>query len=217
MHLLINPTMKKLFISGLLFLFAFSTNLNAQAIEVIPSYGYQFGTRLNYGPNYVKLEDSGQFGISLGVELQTNLMLELSYFNISSESRIRDVIVAPFETRLADINLDWFLVGATRYFKSGPLKPFAGGGLGLVVVSPSNENRDVVIGSLNSSTRFAFSFKAGINYMFSESIGINLQGNLFFPVNYGGFYIGTGGAGISTGSTLILGGFSGGLVFRFDR
>lgn len=86
-----------------------------------------------------------------------------------------------------------------------------------MVVSPSNENRDVIIGRLNSATKFAFSFKGGINYMFSESIGINLQGNLFFPVNYGGFYIGTGGAGISTGSTVILGGFSGGLVFRFDR
>lgn len=112
--------MKKLFLFGILLVFAISSNLRAQAIEIIPSYGYQFGTKLNYGPNYVKLEDSGQFGISLGVELQSNLMVELSYYNISSESRIRDVIVAPFETRLADINLDWFLVGATRYLNRVP-------------------------------------------------------------------------------------------------
>ncbi len=53
--------------------------------------------------------------------------------------------------------------------------------------------------------------------MITDVIGLNLQGNVFFPVNYGGYYIGTGGAGVSAGSTLILGGFSGGLVFRFDK
>lgn len=193
-----------------------SSFASAQSFEITPSYGYQFGTKLSYGSNYVKMEDSGQFGINLGFELQIGMMLDLSYYNMNSEVRIRDVIVAPFEQRLADLNLDWFLVGATRYLQSGPLKPFVGGGLGLVIISPKNENLDIVNSSFSSETRFAFSFKAGVNYMFSDVIGINLQGNLFFPVNYGGFYVGSGGAGISTGSTVIFGGFSGGLIFRLD-
>jgi len=202
----------------LLLVFAtfFSMFVSAQTYEITPSYGYQFGSKLNYGPNYIKMTDGGQFGINLGVELQTGMMLDLSYYNINSEVRIRDFIIAPFETKLSDLNLDWFFVGATRYFKSGPLKPFAGGGLGLVIISPKNENRALINGSFGSETRFAFNFKAGVNYMFSDVIGINLQGNLFFPVNYGGVYIGSGGAGVSTGSTLIFGGFSGGLVFRID-
>jgi hypothetical protein len=53
--------------------------------------------------------------------------------------------------------------------------------------------------------------------MFSEVIGLKLQGDLFFPVNWAGVYVGPGGVGISTGSTVILGGFSGGLVFRIDK
>ena len=190
--------------------------VSAQSFEITPSYGYQFGTKLSYGPNYIKMEDSDQFGINLGFELQTGMMLDLSYYNMSSEVRIRDVIVAPFEQRLADLNLDWFFIGATRYLQSGPLKPFVGGGLGLVIISPKNENPDILNASFSNETKFAFSFKAGVNYMFSDVIGINLQGNLFFPVNYGGFYVGSGGAGISTGSTVILGGFSGGLIFRLD-
>ncbi len=202
-------------ISLLVFTALFSWVVGAQTYEFTPSYGYQFGTKLNYNGGYFKMQDGGQFGINLAVELQTGMMLDISYYNMNSEVKIKDVFLAPIETRLADVNLDWFFVGATRYFKPGPLKPFFGGGLGLVVISPKNENPSLG-GSFSSETRFAFSFKGGVNYMISEVIGINLQGNLFLPVNYGGFYVGTGGVGISTGSTLIFGGFSGGLVFRID-
>jgi opacity protein-like surface antigen len=203
----------------LLFILAsfFTFSAIGQVVELTPSYGYQFGAKLGYGPNYLKIKSSDQFGITLGVETYTGLMAEFSYFNMSSELRIRDVIYAPFESKLSDLNVDWFLLGATRYFKEGKVKPFAGGGLGLVVVSPKNENRDIINRSLNSTTKFAFNFKAGVNIMFSEVVGLNLQGNLFFPVNWAGVYIGPGGAGISTGSTVILGSISGGLVFRLDK
>jgi opacity protein-like surface antigen len=192
-------------------------NGTSQVIEISPTYGYQFGAKLGYGPNYLKMEDSGQFGITLGVETYSGLMAELTYINMSSELRLRDIVFAPFETRLSDLNVDWFLLGATKYFKEGKIKPFAGAGLGLVVVSPKNENREIIDNSLGSSTKFAFNFKAGVNIMFTEIIGLKLQGDLFFPVNWAGVYVGPGGAGISTGSTVILGGFSAGLVFRIDK
>jgi opacity protein-like surface antigen len=163
------------------------------------------------------MKDSGQFGVTLGVETYSGLMAEFTYINMSSELRLRDVIYAPFESRLADVNVDWFLIGATRYFKEGKVKPFAGGGLGLVVLSPKNENREIIESNISSSTKFAFSFKAGVNIMFSEVVGLKLQGDLFFPVNWAGVYVGPSGAGISTGSTVILGGFSAGLVFRLDK
>lgn len=192
-------------------------NVNSQVIELTPTYGYQFGAKLGYGPNYLKIQDSGQFGITLGVETYSGLMAEFTYINMSSELRVKDFMFAPFESRLADLNIDWFLIGATRYFKEGKVKPFAGAGMGLVVVSPKNENLEILSNGLNSTTKFAFNFKAGVNIMFSDVVGLKLQGDLFFPVNWAGVYIGPGGAGISTGSTVILGGFSGGLVFRIDK
>ncbi len=198
----------------LVFISLFSWVVSAQTYEITPSYGYQFGSKLNYYGGYLKMQDGGQFGINLAVELQTAMMLDISYYNMKSEVRIKD-IQYPIEARLADVNLDWFFVGASRYFKAGPLKPFFGGGLGLVVISPKNEN-PLLGGSFSSETRFAFSFKGGVNYMISDVIGINLQGNMFLPVNYGGFYLGTGGVGVTTGSTLIFGGVSAGLVFRID-
>jgi len=187
-----------------------------QVIEITPSYGYQFGAKLGYGPNYLKVKDSEQFGITIGVETYTGLMAEFTYLNMSTELRIKDIIIAPFESYLSDLNADWFLIGASKYFNTGKAKPFAGGGLGLVVVSPKNENKDILDDNLSSSTKFAFNFKTGVNIMFTKSVGLNLQGNLYFPVNWAGVYVGPGGAGVSTGSTVILGGFSGGLIFRID-
>ncbi len=187
-----------------------------QVIEITPSYGYQFGSKISYGPNYIKMADGGQFGITLGVETYSGLMAEFTYVNMNSELRLRDVIYAPFETKISDLSADWFLIGATRYLKEGKVKPFVGGNLGLVVVSPKNENIDI-INNLSSSTRFAFSFKAGVNIMFTDVIGLNLKGDLFFPVNWAGVYVGPGGAGVSTGSSVILGGISAGLVFKIDK
>lgn len=207
--------MKKLLL--IIFTCVICYNVNGQAVEISPIYGYQFGSTLGYGPNYLKIKDGGQFGISIGVETNFGVVAEFTYLNMSSELRLRDVVVAPIESRLADLNLDWFLLGGTRYFKQGKVKPFAGAGLGLVVVSPKNENRDIINNNLNGSTKFAFSFKAGVNIMFTDVVGLKLQGDLFFPVDWAGVYVGPGGAGISTGSTVILGSLSGGLVFRFDK
>lgn len=192
-------------------------NVQSQTVEIIPSYGYQFGSKLNYGPNYLKAKDSDQYGISVGYGMDENLIIGLSYTRMSTELRIRDRIVSPAENRLSDLNFDWFQLGATRYFQTDKVRPFAGGGLGLVVISPKDVNTAIATRGLESTTRFAFSFKAGVNIMFSDRVGLNLQGNLFLPVEWGGVYVGGGSGGVSSGvsvgTTTVLGGFSGGLVF----
>lgn len=193
----------------------------AQNIEIIPSYGYQFGTKLNYGPNYLKAAGSDEFGVSLAFEARPGLMAGISYRHHGTELMIRDRILSPSEDRLSDLALDWIMLEGTRYFRDDKVKPFAGAGLGLVIVSPSNENRAIISNTLDSSTRFAFSFKAGVNIMFTDRVGLNLQGNLFFPVEWGGFYIAGGSGGVSSGAsvstTTIIGGFSGGLVFKLGQ
>jgi len=204
--------------SCVIFTCFFSYNSIAQSIEITPSYGVHFGTKLNYGANYLKVQGNDQFGITIGVETLEDVMVEASYFHQGTELRIRDVFYGPSESRLSDLAMDWIMVGGTRYIPSGNIRPFIGGSLGMVIFSPSNENRDVINRTLNSQTKFAFAFKGGVNIMFSERIGLNLQGNLFFPVDWGGLYVSGGSGGISGGvgvsSTTLIGGFSGGLVFK---
>lgn len=190
----------------------------SQTIEITPSYGYQFGSRVNYGPNYIQFDDSDQFGISLGYEIRRSLFAEASYLRHSSQINIRDIVVSPTKARLADLNADWFLVGIYKYFKQDNIQPFVGLGSGVVVLTPSNENRDIVRRRLDDETKLTFTFKAGVNFMITESIGINLQGNLLMPIEWGGVYVSGGpggiGGGVNTGSTTVFAGFSGGLVFR---
>jgi hypothetical protein len=192
----------------------FSNNSIAQAVEITPSYGIQFGSKLNYGVNYIKAKQSGQFGLTVGVEAIDDVMVEVSWFHQATEVRMRDVIYSPIESQLADLAMDWIMVGGTTYFPSGNIRPFVGGSLGAVILSPSNENFEIVEQSLSSDTRFAFAFKAGLNVMLTDVIGLNFQGNMFFPVQWGGAYVGAGYGGVGVSSTILIGGFSGGLVFR---
>jgi hypothetical protein len=209
---------KKINLFGLalaIFVGLFSYNSFAQAVEITPSYGVQFGSKLNYGiNNFIKAKESGQFGLTVGVETIDNVMAEVSWFHQGTEIRMRDVVYSPTESQLADLAMDWIMVGGTTYFPSGNIRPFVGGSLGVVILSPSNENFDIVDRSLSSETRFAFAFKAGLNVMLTDVIGLNFQGNMFFPVQWGGAYVGAGYGGVGVSSTILIGGFSGGLVFR---
>lgn len=207
---------KKLFL--LLCLTMASNIICAQDIEITPSYGIQFGSKLNYGPNYIKIEDSDQFGLTVAYAMSSDLMAEISYIHHGTELSIRDIALSSGTQRLSDLNADWFLIGASKYFKTDKVKPFAGGGLGLVFLAPKNENFDIINRRLDNETKFTFSFKAGVNVMLSKAIGVNLQGNILLPIEWGGVYVGGGPGGVSSGvgvaGSTIIAGFSGGLVFH---
>ncbi len=204
----------------LLFIFSFSIVMSswAQTIEITPSYGFQFGTKLDYGINYIQIDDSDQYGLTIGYELDSDLMAELTYFRHTTQLNIRDVILSPIETKLTDLNIDWFLLGASKYFGDNKLKPFIGGGLGWVFFTPKNENFDLINRGLDNQTRFTFSFKTGVNAMITDVVGVNLQFNLLLPIAWGGVYVGGGPGGVSGGvavsSSTLIASFSGGLVFK---
>jgi hypothetical protein len=210
--------MKKRFVATLVMALMAATWAYSQAIEITPTYGYQFGAKLSYGSNYLKAKDSDMFGVSLGYEVRPDYVVELSYLNMGTELRIRDIIASPTESRLSDLNIDWFMLGGTRYFGNDQVKPFFGGQIGFSVSSPKNVDRDIAPNGLDSATKFSMGAKGGVVVMFSDRVGLILQGHLLFPIQWGGFYVGAGTGGISTGvntgTTIVMGGFSGGLVFR---
>ena len=207
----------------LLFLFSFTiicaTTSWSQVVEITPTYGYQFGSKLNYGvSNYLKISDSDQFGITVGVEADDDMMVELSYIHHSSDLKIRDIIISPTEDRLTDVYADWVMIGVNRYFGDGMVKPFFGGSLGVVFLSNDNVNYDIVNYNIDNNSKFAFAFKGGVNIMFTETVGLNLQGGMMVPVTWGGVYVGGGSGGgyggVSVSGSTIVGYVSGGLVFR---
>jgi len=194
---------------------------SAQEFNITADYGYQFGTKLKYGGNYLKAGDGGYLTATLGIETAPDLMAELTYMRMDTELFIKDFLISPNEQRLADLTMDWIQLGATNYFNSGSeVTPFFGGTAGVVILSPNNENTDITTRRLNSTTEFAFSFKGGVIFNVSDVVGIIIQGDLLFPVSWGGVYVGGGpggiGGGVAVSSTTIMGGLKGGLVFTLD-
>ncbi len=62
----------------------------------------------------------------------------------------------------------------------------------------------------------AMNFSGGVKIYLSEKLGLRLQGRLLMPlyVSGGGFYVGTGGAGVSVGAgvPILQGDLSAGLI-----
>ncbi|WP_375324138.1 hypothetical protein [Flagellimonas sp. GZD32] len=207
------------FLATILFLFIGLTQSNAQSIEVSASYGYQFGTKLNYGRNYLKINDSDQYHITVGYDMGY-VGAEISYTRMGSELLVRDINYTNGEERLSDMVVDLIQVSGLKYFGNDDIKPFLGGGLGLAILSPSNENRDLTSRDLSSSTKFAFSAKGGVKMLLTPRFGIVLQGHLFFPVEWGGLYVGVGPGGpttgVNVGTTTIIGALSGGVFIKLN-
>ena len=189
----------------------FSTIAQAQTVELTAAYGYQFGSKLEYGyNNYIKFDEGDQYSFTIGVDMFKGVMTEVTYVHQSTE--ISAKYNALSERRISDLNADWIMVGASKYLTKNNLRPFIGGALGAAIFNANNEIP--VVGKIDTQWYFAVSLKAGVNYMFTEQFGINVQGNMMFPIEWGGVYIGTSGAGVSGSSSTLIGGFSGGLVYR---
>ncbi|MGB5203904.1 MAG: hypothetical protein WBN63_06910 [Eudoraea sp.] len=190
---------------------------NAQDIDLSLDYGYQLGTKLNYGSNYLKASDGGFFRGIAGFEVGYGTMLELTYMKMNTELLIRDILISPSEDRLSDLSMDWIHIGSSRYFdSSSDLTPFFGLSAGVTIFTPKNENLAITTRDLASTTEFSFALKGGVIFNLSDVIGIKIQGDLMFPVSWGGLYVnGFGGAVYASGTT-VMGAFSGGLVFSLN-
>ena len=115
-----------------------------------------------------------------------------------------------------DVALNWFMIGANRYFrKAGSrVEGFFGANMGVSYINVDDpDNR-----TSNSASKFAWGLKGGAIIWATEKVGIKLQSDLMSAVQAfgGGLFFGTGGAavGVSTFSTMLQVGLGGGLTFK---
>lgn len=115
-----------------------------------------------------------------------------------------------------DLQMNYAMIGGTRYFRGHNEKVEGYGGLLLGANFMHLENPDN--GNSGNKTFFAWGLRLGGNFWASHKVGIKLQAQLLSNVQAagGGFYFGTGGAGagVSTYSTMYQFGLGGGLTFR---
>lgn len=183
---------------------------NAQKFEITPQYGYQIGAKYHFYGGYVKMTDSDQFGVTLNMKVNRDVEAEFIWAQQNATIRIEDYIYNPDEVELTSITVNHYQIGGIHPFAYDGVIPFAGASLGWSTFSPDNN-------FYASNTKFSIGVSGGMKYFMSDRIGIRLQGQLLMPIQWGGVYIGSGGSSVSTGGSLMLLNFSGGLIFAFGN
>ena len=161
-------------------------------IELVPEFGYTFGGGFDFPSNFftgiasggkIVLDDSPSFGATLGFEGRRGTYFTVSYVYQGTKIGVDWNQTPPPSSGVdpnfkGDIGLHKVLFGGRQEFiKSSEqkLRPYIGGGLGFVVLSP-----DFVTprGTRPSSqTDFMLSLNGGLRYMFGEEKRFGLQGD----------------------------------------
>lgn len=183
----------------------FTTSLLAQKLEITPQYGYQLGAKYNYYRGYVKLDDSDQYGVTVGVNAGDDITLEFMWAQQNSKVSVKDYIGYPIETELSDIKVDHYQIGAIYMFDDDQLRPFVGLSGGWSTWNPEDVR-------MYTNTTFTFGITGGMKYFFTDHIGIRLQSQLLLPAAWGGVYVGGGGSGVYASGTIAQLNFSAGLI-----
>lgn len=183
----------------------FSVETYAQKVEITPQYGYQVGSKYNYYGGYLKFHGSDQYGLTFGVNATDDVTVEFMWAQQNSRVSIKDVVYYPIEEEVTDMQANHYQLGAIHMFGYSDARPFAGLSAGWSTWSPEDSFFD-------SQTTFTLGITGGLKYFFTDRIGLRLQTQLLMPVNWGGFYVGGGGSGVTVGGSVLQLNFSGGLI-----
>ncbi len=199
--------MKKIAL-GVITFCALTSGASAQRLGISLQGGYTFQDRVDFNYGYGMLEDGGHYGGSLQYEINPNYVVDLTYLREDTKG----IVYGTLLTYTGKVALNHILLGGLRYYHFSPVVAGVGGLQAGATIFTSNDYGRTV-------TKFTYGIRLGVEFTPSPVVGIRLQGQMLSPVQGagGGFYLGTGGTGVtvSTYSSLYLFGFTGGLIFKF--
>ncbi len=196
--------MKASLVSLLLVLF-FGVISHAQ-IRLSGLGGYTFDDKFNTGGISGKVQGTGHWGIGVEYMIHPYYGLELQYQRMVTDVNYTWIGI---ENRTTEIDFNYIMLGGNRYLPvSDVVWPYGGVGLGVAIISGNND----------STTEFAWQFKAGGMFLPNNKISIKARAQLTSIVQGigGGLYFGTGGSGIdiNTYSSIYQFGLTGGIVIH---
>ncbi len=181
------------------------------SITLLTFGGYTFEDRLDFYNGYGKIGDGFQWGAGLEIGINPYSAFEMYYQQLPTTGYLVSYIGDDNEQ--GDVNLNYIMVGGTRYAPINDiLSGFGSMDIGLAVISPQGRSE------LDNTTKFAWGIRAGLRLMPAERFSIRIHAQLLSPVQAagGGFYFGTGGSGVgvSTYSTIYQFNLGGSLNIR---
>jgi len=203
---------KLLLLAIILPIFLFS---QTGGVELVPFVGYQFGGSIKYYEGKLKIDNGMNYGGSLLIPIETILDVEINYTRMESKASFTPYAGFPsYDYQQTDMVTNYIQVGAIKKMlqPGSKVQPFGSFSLGAAWAT-SDDFGDV--------WRFAISAGLGVKVMLSDRVGIIARGRLLMPMTFGsaGFYLGTGGSGLSVNSWIapFQGDFNGGLIFKLGN
>ena len=160
---------------------------------------------------HLDINDAAFYSGSIGIRIRPEVLLEIQYLYQPTKVSFDPNGPTPeFVAFNADVH---YILAGARYEKSFSQTATGYGGLsiGTAGVVPD--------ANFDPAWRFAFGLTVGAKFMMSDNIGLKIQAQGLFPIQWAGgsLYVGTGGAGygISAGTSIVQINVGGGLFYAF--
>jgi hypothetical protein len=203
------------------------STVNGQNLRLNGYAHYVFDDKFDsyYDPyNYYQGQVKGGFQGGVGLEylMQRGYCMELLWLHqtTTSPTYYQDGgVVANEKFTEFDLKIDYVLVGGEGHAShpSGKIEGYGGMYLGIAFLGMDNPDN----GNSGSTSKFAWGLKLGANIWATPKIGLKVQTMLTSVTQGtgGGFYFGTGGAGVglSSYSSIYQWSLGGGLTVRLGN
>jgi hypothetical protein len=149
-----------------------------RSFQLTPFAGYRFGGEFDnvdfddffFDLTDIEVDDGGSYGVIFDARLAGGLFLELWASRQSSELTASDGLFLPTEA-LFDLEVDYYHAGLLYEWTPGQAHPFFAVSVGATRFAPDEAG-------LDDLTRPSLSLGGGVKVMFSEAIGLRLEGRL---------------------------------------
>lgn len=142
--------------------------------ELTPYFGYQFGGSFDtddrdFGRLRFDVDSSPAFGVTFDIPIARRLQVELLYFRHASDLDLDEGLFSsiPF----GDIDLEFIHGGVIWQSIAGQVRPYFGATGGITLV-------DAEFGG--SETEVSVSLAGGVKVLFTDHLGLRLDGRFFF-------------------------------------
>jgi hypothetical protein len=181
-----------------------------QMLGTVEVYNYNYNAFQNVSGD-LDINDAAYYGGALGINTSRETMAEIQYIyqptNISFEPYNAGFQSTSFG---ADVH---YILGTGYFIEQFSRTGWGYGGLSIGAAGLVPKN------NLDSAWRFAFGLTLGAKFLLSKTVGIKIQAQGLFPIQWAGgsLYVGSGGSGygLSAGTSIVQINVGGGLYFAF--
>jgi len=191
----------------------FSVLAGYQMLGSAEVYNYNINGISNVNGD-MDINDSPYYSAAIGINTSSETMAEIQYIFQPTKISFNPFTAGiPSQSFDADVH---YILATGYYLKQLSRTSWGYGGLsiGAAGLVPKNTEQN-----LDPAWRVAFGLTLGAKFLVSKKIGIKIQAQGLFPIQWAGgsLYVGTGGAGygVSAGTSIVQINVGGGLFYAF--